>query len=211
MRRGVPSASFATYPDRNCDRRSASPCDTGRAKVLAAPANVSGDACSGITSRTAGPGTAARSRPVQPYVATEPRNEAIYVIVGGWHTELALPMPAISVRLAALKLGFGNARYLVFGWGARDYYMSRDPELGDLLRATRHGPSQQAEKAQHREQFRRARAEHGRGLTSGFLPLLQPKRRTRKPPILPVLAQCRSHRPLRGSLVSRKIGVIVGA
>ena len=75
----------------------------------------------------AGAMTRCTSRPVQPYVATEPRNEAIYVIVGGWHTELALPMPAISVRLAALKLGFGNARYLVFGWGARDYYMSRDP------------------------------------------------------------------------------------
>ena len=89
----------------------------------------------------AGAMTRCTSRPVQPYVATEPRNEAIYVIVGGWHTELALPMPAISVRLAALKLGFGNARYLVFGWGARDYYMSRDPGLEDLLRAAVPGPA----------------------------------------------------------------------
>ena len=89
----------------------------------------------------AGAMTRCTSRPVQPYVATEPRNEAIYVIVGGWHTELALPMPAISGRLAALKLGFGNARYLVFGWGARDYYMSRDPELEDLLRAAVPGPA----------------------------------------------------------------------
>jgi hypothetical protein len=54
----------------------------------------------------AGAMTRCTSRPVPPYVATEPRNEAIYAIVGGWHTELALPMPTISGRLAALKLGF---------------------------------------------------------------------------------------------------------
>ena len=78
----------------------------------------------------AGAMTRCTSRPVQPYVATEPRNEAIYVIVGGWHTELALPMPAISGRLAALKLGFGNARYLVFGWGPATITCNETPDLG---------------------------------------------------------------------------------
>jgi uncharacterized protein (TIGR02117 family) len=77
----------------------------------------------------------------QPFVGTEPRNEAIYVIAGGWHTELALPMAAISGRLAALKRGFAKARYLVFGWGARGYYMARHPGLGDLLRAALPGPA----------------------------------------------------------------------
>ena len=85
--------------------------------------------------------TRCTSPPVQPYVGTEPGNEVIYVIDGGWHTELALPMPAISGRLAALKHGFAKARYLVFGWGARDFYMARDPGLGDLLRAAVPGPA----------------------------------------------------------------------
>ena len=89
----------------------------------------------------AGALTHCTSLPVQPYVGTEPRNEVIYVIAGGWHTELALPMPTISSRLAALKRGFATARYLVFGWGARDYYMARDPGLGDLLRAVVPGPA----------------------------------------------------------------------
>jgi uncharacterized protein (TIGR02117 family) len=70
-----------------------------------------------------------------------PHSEAIAVIVGGWHTELALPTAAISGRLAALKRGFTGARYLVFGWGARGYYMARHPGLGDLLRAALPGPA----------------------------------------------------------------------
>ena len=79
--------------------------------------------------------------PAQPYLETEPRNEVIYVVAGGWHTELALPIWAIGGPLAVLKPGFAKARYLVFGWGARDYYMARDPGLGDLLRAVVPGPA----------------------------------------------------------------------
>jgi hypothetical protein len=30
---------------------------------------------------------------------------------------------------------------LVFGWGARDYYMARNPGIGDLLRAAAPGPA----------------------------------------------------------------------
>ena len=65
----------------------------------------------------------------------------IYVIAGGWHTEIGLPLAEISGPLATLKLGFPNARYLVFGWGARDYYMAQNPGIGDLLRATAPGPA----------------------------------------------------------------------
>jgi Protein of unknown function (DUF2459) len=79
--------------------------------------------------------------PPAPYVGMEPRNEVIYVIAGGWHTELAFPMSAISGLLPSLKPGFENTRYPVFGWGARDYYMARDPGLGDLLRAGVPGPA----------------------------------------------------------------------
>ena len=85
--------------------------------------------------------TCCTSSPVQPYVGTEPRNEVIYVIAGGWHTELVLPTAAIGGSLAALKRGSTDARYLVFGWGARDYYMARDPGIEDLLRAAVPGPA----------------------------------------------------------------------
>jgi len=69
------------------------------------------------------------------------RGEVVYVIFGGWHTELGLPVAEISGPLATLKPGFPNAGYLVFGWGAHDYYMARNPGIGDLLRAAAPGPA----------------------------------------------------------------------
>jgi hypothetical protein len=65
----------------------------------------------------------------------------IYVISGGWHTELGLHAAEINGPLAALRPDFPNARYPVFGWGARDYYMARNPGIEDLLRAAAPGPA----------------------------------------------------------------------
>jgi len=79
--------------------------------------------------------------PQQPYAGSAPPTEAIYVISGGWHTELGLPLEAITGSLTALKADFPGARYLVFGWGAHDYYMAQNPGIGDLLRAAASGPA----------------------------------------------------------------------
>jgi uncharacterized protein (TIGR02117 family) len=79
--------------------------------------------------------------PVKPYAGLAPRTEMIYVIAGGWHTELGLPLEALSSPLADLKREFPGARYLVFGWGAHDYYMSQNPSIGDLLQAVASGPA----------------------------------------------------------------------
>jgi uncharacterized protein (TIGR02117 family) len=65
----------------------------------------------------------------------------VYVVAGGWHTEIGLQLEAITGPLATLKPEFANARYLVFGWGARDYYMARNPGIGDILRAIAPGPA----------------------------------------------------------------------
>jgi Protein of unknown function (DUF2459) len=78
---------------------------------------------------------------VKPYAGSAPRTEVIYVISGGWHTELGLLRKALSGPLAALNQDFPSARYLVFGWGAHDYYMATNPGIGDLLRATAPGPA----------------------------------------------------------------------
>jgi uncharacterized protein (TIGR02117 family) len=78
---------------------------------------------------------------VKPYAGSAPPTEKIYVVSGGWHTELGLPLEALSGPLAALKPDFPNARYLVFGWGARDYYMAPNAGMGDLLRAIAPGPA----------------------------------------------------------------------
>jgi uncharacterized protein (TIGR02117 family) len=79
--------------------------------------------------------------PVKPYAGSAPSTGVVYVISGGWHTELGLPVEALSGPLAALNRDFPIARYLVFGWGAHDYYMAKNPGIGDLLRATAPGPA----------------------------------------------------------------------
>jgi uncharacterized protein (TIGR02117 family) len=73
--------------------------------------------------------------------AAEPRTEAIYVLHGGWHTELALSVQLIDGPLAALYRDFPAARTLVFGWGARDYYMAQHPGFADAMRALSPGPA----------------------------------------------------------------------
>ena len=62
-------------------------------------------------------------------------------IAGGWHTELGIESQAISGPLATLKSSFPNAKYLVFGWGAQDYYTAQNPGIEDLLRAVVPGPA----------------------------------------------------------------------
>ena len=79
--------------------------------------------------------------PIEPDTGSASRTELLYVISGGWHTELGLPARAISGPLAILKSEFPNARHLVFGWGARDYYMARNPGMADILRALAPGPA----------------------------------------------------------------------
>jgi uncharacterized protein (TIGR02117 family) len=81
------------------------------------------------------------TNPVARYAGSAPPTEKIYVVSGGWHTELGLPLEALSGPLAAFKPNFPSASYLVFGWGARDYYMAQNPGIGDLLRAITPGPA----------------------------------------------------------------------
>jgi uncharacterized protein (TIGR02117 family) len=67
--------------------------------------------------------------------------DVVYIIAGGWHTELALPVAEIRGPLAQLTAVFVGTPYLIFGWGARDFYMAQNPGFGDLLRATVPGPA----------------------------------------------------------------------
>jgi uncharacterized protein (TIGR02117 family) len=79
--------------------------------------------------------------PVEPYAGDAPKRHTLYVIASGWHTEIGLSAAALSGPLAALQSAMPSARYVVFGWGQRDYYMAPNPGLGDLLGAGLPGPS----------------------------------------------------------------------
>lgn len=73
--------------------------------------------------------------PVEPYAGRASRLETLYVIAGGWHTEIGVPTRAMTGPLASLPEASPGSRYFVFGWGQRDYYMARNPGLGDVLEA----------------------------------------------------------------------------
>jgi uncharacterized protein (TIGR02117 family) len=58
-----------------------------------------------------------------------------YVIADGWHTDIVLPVSAITGPLQTVSGDFPAARYLRFGWGERTWYMAQQPTTGDALRA----------------------------------------------------------------------------
>ncbi|MGH7089500.1 MAG: DUF2459 domain-containing protein [Stellaceae bacterium] len=70
-----------------------------------------------------------------------PRDEILYLIDGGWHTEVGLSRAAAQALPAQFTQQFRNARYLVFGWGERDYYMAAHPGPFDVMRALVPGPA----------------------------------------------------------------------
>jgi len=79
--------------------------------------------------------------PVEPYAGQAPRLETLYVIASSWHTEIGLPAHAMVGPLTALQSAAPEARYFVFGWGQRNYYMTADPGLGDLIEAAIPAPA----------------------------------------------------------------------
>jgi uncharacterized protein (TIGR02117 family) len=89
------------------------------------------------------PALAGCSSPTPPATHREPPAEGVaaYVIAGGWHTEIALPIHAIQGPLRALTPDFSGAQFLAFGWGERNYYMARAPTIGDAMRALLPGPA----------------------------------------------------------------------
>jgi uncharacterized protein (TIGR02117 family) len=84
---------------------------------------------------------ACAATPVAPYAGTAQKEETLYLIAGGWHTEIALSREAAQGLPQDLLARFPQARYLVFGWGARAYYTAADPGAGDALRALFPGPA----------------------------------------------------------------------
>lgn len=62
-------------------------------------------------------------------------NAALYVVGRGWHTDVGLPVDEVTGPLATLEDDFPGVRYMVFGFGERQYYMSRNGGSGEMLGA----------------------------------------------------------------------------
>ena len=68
-------------------------------------------------------------------VNAAPLPSHVYVVSNGWHTEIGLSASFFTGPLAAIPRAFPGARYLVFGWGERAFYMSPAPTWTEALRA----------------------------------------------------------------------------
>lgn len=79
-------------------------------------------------------GSCADRAPHRP-ISSGPATHQIYVVDRGWHTDIGLPVGELEGRLAALKADFPGATYLVFGFGDRNFLLTRDTGLFDMLHA----------------------------------------------------------------------------
>ena len=65
----------------------------------------------------------------------------VYVVSRGWHTDIALPTGEVGGAAGiTLQRDFSDARYLVFGFGERAFYLNSRPGFGDMLFALLPGP-----------------------------------------------------------------------
>jgi uncharacterized protein (TIGR02117 family) len=74
------------------------------------------------------------SPPALPETAT-PGDSVIYVVARGWHTDIGLPVDEVTGSLASLEPDFPGVRFMVFGFGERNYLMARSAGPGEMLSA----------------------------------------------------------------------------
>ncbi|MDR3416751.1 MAG: DUF2459 domain-containing protein [Nevskia sp.] len=74
------------------------------------------------------------SAPTTPTDAPQPP-ATIYVLRRGWHTDLVLSVDELRGPVATLGPAFPGARYLIFGFGDRQYMLATHRNLGHLLLA----------------------------------------------------------------------------
>ena len=83
-------------------------------------------ACSAVPQETTAPAAAA---------VTQAPAASVYVLRRGRHTDLILPVAQLHGPLTALAAQFPDARYMVFGFGDRQYVLATHQNLAHLLLA----------------------------------------------------------------------------
>lgn len=64
-----------------------------------------------------------------------PRTATIYFVERGWHTDIGLPADELKGKLASLVQRFPGVRFLIIGFGERNYLLSRSHNLADEVSA----------------------------------------------------------------------------
>jgi hypothetical protein len=82
-----------------------------------------------LTAGSLGGCVAAPQPPEVPMVG----NAVIYVVGRGWHTDIGLPVDEVHGPLADLERDFPGIRFMVFGFGERNYLMTHGNGSGEML------------------------------------------------------------------------------
>jgi uncharacterized protein (TIGR02117 family) len=73
---------------------------------------------------------------IVPHDAVTPSGTAmIYVVARGWHTDIGLAVDDVHGSLASLEPAFPGMRFMVFGFGERQFYMAHDTGSAEMLSA----------------------------------------------------------------------------
>lgn len=62
-------------------------------------------------------------------------DSTIYVVARGWHTDIGLAVDDVHGPLASLEAAFPGMRFMVFGFGERQFYMARNTGAAEMLSA----------------------------------------------------------------------------
>lgn len=69
------------------------------------------------------------------------RTVTAFVVIRGWHSDIAIPADALGPRLAGLRDTFPGARYFIFGLGERSFLLREQPGLLDMITALLPSPT----------------------------------------------------------------------
>lgn len=78
---------------------------------------------------------APRAAQARPPATAGGAETSVAIVHEGWHTGLVLPAKALGSSRLGLRPWFPDARYLVFGWGDRSFYMAPHPGAATALSA----------------------------------------------------------------------------
>ena len=67
--------------------------------------------------------------------AGPPGPAVVYVSDRGWHTDIGLPIEEIHGPLGSLQQHFPGVRFFTFGFGERQFLLSRQASIGEMLSA----------------------------------------------------------------------------
>ena len=75
------------------------------------------------------------SSPLMEQDSGSAQTSSIYVASHGWHAGIIVDARLVKATMTDLKKEFGNARFIEFGWGDKDFYQAKHFSIGITIKA----------------------------------------------------------------------------